>query len=54
MLRYYFHIPNPEILTEDEWIDLVCELDYIMELRRMQHKQDLKEVLYEIASKIYT
>jgi len=28
-LRYYFHIPNPDSLTDEEWAQSIKELEWI-------------------------
>lgn len=28
-LMYYFHIPNPDLLTDQEWAARIAELEYI-------------------------
>ncbi|WP_234111472.1 hypothetical protein [Chryseobacterium sp. R2A-55] len=31
-LRYYFHIPDPDLLSDHEWAARVAELKYIRKL----------------------
>ncbi|WP_262691656.1 hypothetical protein [Epilithonimonas vandammei] len=37
-LRYYFHISEPDALTDEEWIAYMQELEYIRKLEAKKYE----------------
>lgn len=52
IIRYYYKT-DPEKLPLDEWVKLVSEWRYIREIQSMDLKNNLSEVLNELAKAIF-